>query len=369
MQSFPYLRRIRGIRIRLHYTWALAIALITAIMVTQFAEAYSLWQKVALGLITSLLFLLSMSLRSFALSSIAVSRGIPIKNISLFVFGGEAEINERATRPVIEVLIAVAGLLGTLVLCGLFYGIYAILFNSGSEVVYVVFEWLSYIFFMLFLFHLIPSYPLDGGRLLRALLWRLKSDHNRSIRITSILGTVCGWLLVAGGITWVITEQQWLNGLVVGGVGWVLQAAATQSRRRAARREVLQKVKIQDVMSREQILIASQATVSQLINECILATGQNYCLIADGDKLQGAVTVNDAKKVPKKHRGSHVQKIMMPASEISVAHPQESAASALGVMDEQGIDHMPVLEDDKIVGIISREKLASLAKIRRKLGF
>lgn len=367
MARLPRLGRVLGIRISLHYTWILAFALITAIMVTQFPEAYPLWQRVALGVVTSLLFLIAVSVRSLIISFIAISRGIPVKRITLFVFGGGAEISKEATRPIIEVLLAATGLLTTLLLCGIFYGIYAILFNAGGTMFYVIIQWLSYIFFMLFLFHLIPGFPLDGGRLLRAFLWEISGNHDGSIRITSIMGWAIGWLLIAGGVLLLISEQQWFNGLAIAGTGWVLQSAAAQSRRRAALRQSLQAVKTQDIMSRESALINSQTTIGQLIHNYILATGQNYCIIADEYELKGVVTVDDAKRVPKKHRSAHVGKIMIPATELITAHPHQSAASVLGLMDEQGVDNMPVVEENRVVGIISRQSLTQLAQIRGKL--
>ncbi|GAI69897.1 unnamed protein product [marine sediment metagenome] len=108
MESLPKTGRIFGVSIRLHHTWVLAFALITAIMVTQFPEALPLWQRVILGLVTGLLFLISVSIRSFIISLVAINRGIPIKRITLFVFGGGAEISKEATRPILELLIAVS---------------------------------------------------------------------------------------------------------------------------------------------------------------------------------------------------------------------------------------------------------------------
>ncbi len=364
----PKAGRILGINIRLHYTWVLAFALITAIMVTQFPEALPLWQRVVLGLVTSLIFLIAVSIRSFIISLVAIKRGITVKRITLFVFGGGAEISQEATHPILELLIAVTGLLSTLLLCGVFYGVYAILFNTSSTVAYVVIQWISYIFFMLFLFHLIPGFPLDGGIMLRALIWKLSGNYDRATRITSLIGWTIGLLTIAGGILLLITEQQWFNGLTLIGAGWVLQSAAGQSRRRAILRQALQPVKAEDIMTRECPLISTQATVSQLIRDYTLATGQRYCLIVDGDKLEGAVTLENVKRVRKKHRGAHLDKIMTPTSELKLAHPQQSAASVLGQMDEQWVDYMPVVEDGRIIGIVSRESLERLAQARNELG-
>ena len=263
MDGLPKMGRIFGVSVRLHYTWVLAFALITAIMVTQFPEALPLWQRIVLGLITSLLFLIAVSIRSFIISLVAINRGVTVKRITLFVFGGSTEISEETTHPILELLIAATGLLAALLLCGVFYGIYAILFSTGSEVVYVVIQWLSYIFFMLFLFHLIPAFPLDAGMMLRALLWKVSGDYDRATSITSLIGWAIGWLSIAGGILLLILEQEWFNGLTLVGVGWVLQSAATRSRRRALIREALQPVKAEDIMTRECSFISIQSTVSR----------------------------------------------------------------------------------------------------------
>jgi Zn-dependent protease/CBS domain-containing protein len=367
MDGLPKMGRIFGVSIRLHYTWVLAFALITAIMVTQFPEALPLWQRIVLGLITSLLFLIAVSIRSFVISLVAINRGISVKRINLFVFGGSAEISQESTHPLLELLIAATGLLATLLLCGIFYVIYAILFNTGSEVTYVVIQWLSYIFFMLFLFHLVPGFPLDMGIILRALVWKLTDNYDRATRITSLIGWTIGWLSIAGGILLLILEQQWFNGLTLVGVGWVLQSAASQSRRRAIRRQALQPVKTENIMTREFPLISIQATVGQLLHDYVLASGQRYCLIVDGDKLEGVVTIENVKRVRKRHHGAHIGKIMTPISELKLAHPKQSAASVLGQMDEQWVDHMPVVDNDQIIGIVSRESLERLAKTRNEL--
>jgi Zn-dependent protease len=367
MDGLPKMGRIFGVSVRLHYTWVLAFALITAIMVTQFPEALPLWQRTVLGLITSLLFMVAVSIRSFVISLVAINRGLSVKRITLFVFGGSTEISRESTHPILELLIAATGLLTTLVLCGIFYAIYAIFFNTGSDVAYVLIQWLSYIFFMLFLFHLVPAFPLDMGIVLRALLWKLTGDYDRSTRITSFIGWAIGWLTIAGGILLLITEQQWLNGLTLMGVGWVLQSAASKSRRRAIQRQALQAVKTEDIMTRECPLISIEATVGQILHDYILASGQRYCLIVDGDQLEGVVTIENVKRLPKRRRGSRLDKIMTPVSELKLAHPQQSAANVLGQMDEQWVDHMPVVEDDKIIGIVSRESLERLAKTRNEL--
>jgi len=368
MRGFPKLGRIFGVSIRLHYTWALALALITALMVTQFAETYPLWQRISLGIATSLLFFAFASIREFIISLTAISRGIPVKRTTLFVFGGVPQISKESTRPILELLMAATGLLSTLVIAGVFYIIYGVFVNAGSTVIAGLIQWLAYIYFILFLFHFIPGFPLDGGRILRALLWKMTGNYERATLIASWSGWFIGLLCIASGILLLIAERQWFNGPVLVGAGWVLLAAAARSRRQAVLLEALKKIKTQDIMTREYSLASPKLTISQLIHDYILVSGQRYFAVADDGKLQGIVTMSDIKRVPKKHRGSHIDKIMIPPSELKTAHPQQSAASLLGQMDELGIDQMPVLEEDKVVGIVSRDSLIRFAQTRAELG-
>jgi predicted transcriptional regulator len=132
-------------------------------------------------------------------------------------------------------------------------------------------------------------------------------------------------------------------------------------------RKALQPVRTEDIMIRECPIVSIQDTVSHLISDHILTTGQRYCLIVDGDKLEGAVTIENVKRLPKRHRDSRLAKVMTPVSQLKLAYPRQSAASVLGQMDEQWVDYMPVLENDRIVGIISRESLEHLAQTRNEL--
>lgn len=369
MRSLPNLGRIFGVSIRLHYTWPVAFVLITAMVVTQFPEAYPLWQRITLGIAASLLFFISVSVREFVISLTAISRGIPVKSITLFVFGGVSQISKEATLPILELLVAVAGLLSSLVIAGVFYGIYAVLVNTGSIVIAGLIQWLAFIYFMLFLFHFIPGFPLDGGRVLRALLWKVIGDYERATLIASWTGWGIGLLCIVGGILLLIVERQWFNGLVLAGMGWALLTAAAQSRRQAVLHEALQSIIVQDLMTKEYPLITPQLSLGQLVRDYIIVTGRRYFVVVDGVKLLGIVTMRNIKSIPKKRWDStRIGQIMTPASELKTAHPQQPAASLLEQMDELGINQMPVLEEDKVIGIVARDSLIHLAKTRAKLG-
>ncbi len=233
MRSAPNLGRILGVRIRLHYTWFAAIILITAAVVTQFSTAYPLWQRIMLGVAASFLFFITLTIRELVLSFIATSKGIPVESVTLFVFGGVPQIAKEATSPILELLSAVVGLLSNLIIAGIFYVVYLIMAHGGNIIIDVLVQWLAFIFFMLALFHFIPAFPLDGGRVLRALLWKATDNYERVTRIASWTGWSVGLIFTIGGILIIIFTQQWFVGILLAFPGLVLQNAATQSRRQA----------------------------------------------------------------------------------------------------------------------------------------
>jgi len=364
------LNRMLGVRLRLHPTWAGAFILIIAMMVTQFPEAYPLWQRIILGVAASLLFFIAVGSREVILNFLALNRGIKVQRVTLFAIGGLPQIPKGDTRPLLELLMVTAGLLLNLIIAGIFYSIHSALVNTTHVIIDGIILWTAYLYFLLALFHFIPVFPLDGGRLLRTLLWKLTGDYDRSTNIASWAGQGLGLLLIAYGILLLVLSQQWFNGLTLIFVGWVLYLAAVQSRRQTALREALQHIAARDMISGESpIIITPQFTVGQLVRDCILVTGQRYFVVAEEGKLRGVVTTRDIKKVPKKRWNStKISRVMTPARRLKTADAQQSAASLLELMDELGIKRMPVLENDKVIGVISQDNLNRLKKTRVELG-
>jgi len=369
MRVIPYLGRILRLRLRIHRSWSLAVILITATVVTQFPVAYPFWQRIVLGIAASFLFFIAVSIRETVLSSLAISRGIPVKRVSLFIFGGVFQVAKEDTHPVLELLLAATGLLTNLIIAGVFYGVHSVLVNTGSVLIDGLVLWLAFLYFMLALFHFVPVFPLDGGRLLRLLLWKVTGDYDRATRIASWAGEGMGLLFIAGGILVLILSRQWFNGLVLILIGWVLQIAAIHSRRQALRREALQGLTARDVIARDYPIISQELSLGQLVRDYILVTGQRYFAVADGVKLEGVVSMRNIKPIPKERWDSTpVGEIMTPASELKTAQAEQPASSLLEQMDELGIDCMPVLEQDKVIGIVVQDNLRHLVRTRAELG-
>jgi len=364
----PKIGQIFRVRIQLHYTWIIAFILAAAIVVTQFSEAYPLWQRVLLGIAAGLLFLLSISIREFILRLLAVSKGIPVRRITLYILGGVPKLSTEIVSPSIDLLVAVAGLATNIFIVVLLWSAYLLLMTAGSVTIAGLIQWLAYFYFLLMIFHFIPGFPLDAGRILRAILWKTTDDYNRATRITSWIGWGIGLIFFIGGILLTIYTQQWFTGLLIVLTGWVMLSAATMSLRQAVLNEALQQTTASDMMSKEYPVVTQQTTITQLVKDKIMVTGRRYFIVAEDTELQGTVTIKEIKSISKERWDSTaVESIMTPASKVRTAHLYQSAANLLEQMDDAGIDYMPVLEDGAITGIVSRDSLESLGRTRREL--
>lgn len=367
MRGEPYLGHVLRSRIRLHYTWFLAFLLIIVIVATQYPEAYFLWRRLLLGVAASLLFWAAISIRQVALS-LVLWRRMPLGNVTLFVFGGVPAIPKEATKPVLELLLGVAGLLSTVIVVVLLYVVFTVLVISGSVIISGLVQWLTFITIMLTLFQLVPVFPLDGGRILRAVLWRASGSYERATRITCGLGQALGVLMIGGGITLIAIGQEWFTGLTLAFVGWVLYIAAGQSSRRVLVREALKDVTARDVMSREYAAVRPGASVGEVVREHVLLSGQSHFVVADDAGWRGCVTLTDIKSVPRDRRDStRIAEIVRPANKEEAAQAGEAAAALYDRMDGQRISHMVVLEGKRVVGLVTQDSLVRLAKTRDEL--
>lgn len=232
------LGRLFGIQIRIHFSWFIIFALVTVFLVT---PDYGKWFYWVIGIITSLLFFASVLAHELAHSLVGRANGIPIKSITLFIFGGVAEMTREATRPGDEFKMAVAGPVCSLVIGGLF-GLLWFFTPNLTEPVALMILWLAVMNGAVAVFNLIPGFPLDGGRVFRSVLWRITGNYGRSTRIATRLGQAIGYLFILSGISIVILRPfglSWFEGIWIAFIGWFLASAATASYRQLHREEAL----------------------------------------------------------------------------------------------------------------------------------
>jgi predicted transcriptional regulator len=226
-------------------------------------------------------------------------------------------------------------------------------------------QWLAYISFLLFLLHLLPAFPLDGGQILRLALWRSTGDYFKATDIASWTGWAIGLFFIFAGVLVFIVTQEWIISLLLIIIGWTLVIAAGYTRREINTHWLLQNVTAKDIMTLEYPAMPQKMSLGQLVREHILLRGWPYVLVVDGTKLKGILTLKQVKAVPgNRWNNTVIGDVMTPCDQIGTAHPQQSADILFEEMYRRGVDYMPVLEDDNLVGVVNRVALTSLIKTR-----
>lgn len=372
--------KLFGIQFRLHYTWFIIFLLVTVSLSWQyFPFAYPdrgqllYW---VLGIITSLLFFASVVAHELAHSLVARINGIPVKSITLFIFGGVAQMAREAARPGAELKMAVAGPACSLVIGGLFYLL--LLRTQGViEPIAALAEWLFIINIALAVFNLIPGFPLDGGRVFRSLMWHFTGSYKRSTQIAVWVGRGVGYSFIGIGIIVAILSLSglapfglgWFSGLWLAFIGWFLENAASASYRQSQWRESLHAFTVSQVMTSDCPVVPSNVTVNQLVQRYLFPSGHHLFWVADGGKLEGILILHNIKSVPQQSWDvTQVKEIMTPIDKLKVAHPNQDALSVLEQMDETDINQMLVVSEGKVIGLIARDNLIRFLRLRSELG-
>jgi len=367
------LGKIFGIQFRLHYTWFVIFLLITVSLSWQyFPFVYPDWNTLTywvIGILTSILFFTSVVAHELAHSLVGRANGIPVKSITLFIFGGIAHMAREAARHGAELKMAAAGPISSLVIGGLFFLLHLLIQGINEPVAAMAF-WLARINVVLAVFNLIPGFPLDGGRVLRALLWRFSGDYKRSTRIAVRVGRGVAYLFILGGLLIIfLVPQQWFSGLWLAFIGWFLDTTASASYRQAQWQGALQGLTASEMMTSDCPVVPSNITISRLVQEYIFTSGHRCFLVTDEGELKGILTLRNIQSVAQSNwEVTPVGNVMTPVEKLRIAHPDQDVLSVLGQMDEANINQMPVVSEGRIVGLITRDNLIRLFHTRSKLG-
>ncbi len=360
--------RILGIPILVNWSWLVVFALITIMFAGQFSSDHPHWttaEQWSLGALTSLLFFGSVLFHELGHSRVAQHYKIPVLSITLFIFGGVAQIARDCEGPIEEFNVAIAGPVASALLAGLFYGI-SRLFAAESAISMTAY-WLFFMNGMLAVFNLVPGFPLDGGRILRAIAWARMKDYNRATHLASRSGQVIAYLLILAGIVVAIKTGYWLSGLWWVLIGWFLLTEAQRGHAQVAVRRALEGLRAADVMSAELPTIDRSLSLEDYLGE-VLRTGRRCHLVLGNNELVGLITPRNAGAAPRDEWAhTSIQAVMQPRDRIEWAQADESALRILERMRLKDVNQMPVLQDQQIVGMVSREGMLRVIQTRLQL--
>jgi Zn-dependent protease/CBS domain-containing protein len=363
------LTTFRGIEVGVHYSWLIIFVLITFSLTARFASAHPQWtlaEHYAVGIATSLLFFVSILLHELAHSFVALAKGIPVRSITLFVFGGVAQIGREPDRPMTEFQIAIAGPL-TSALLAVGFGAVEYLAGDQFERLSALAGWLSSINLMLAAFNLVPGFPLDGGRIFRAVLWHMTGSLTKATRIAAGTGQGVGYAIIFLGI-WTGFSVNWFNGLWLAFIGWFLMNAAQESVVQVSIRSALSGLRAEDVMSRDCPAVPGRISLAELVRDHVLRTGQRCFTVTDGNRLEGLVTLHQIKAVPQE-RWPQVSagEVMTPVSQVRVVAPDKLLIEVLRILEGQDVNQVPVVAGDRLVGMITRDHLLRVLAAKMEL--
>ena len=361
--------RLFGINIRIDWSWLLILVLVTWNLSSAFSQVHPDWGTpftIGMGIVAALVFFLSVLLHELAHSLVAKSQGISVNSITLYLFGGAANIREEPKSPGSEFLMAFGGPVTSLVIG------FALLLIAGfgiqpQNIVEVqpmqaledlnafrtLAVWLGSINVFLAIFNLIPGFPLDGGRILRSMLWAIVEDLKKATRWASYIGQALAWGLIIIGVGMVfginvpIVGQGLVSGVWLVLIGWFLNNAARRSYQQLVIRDVLEDVPVKKMTKRDPKTVPGHISVERLIKDYIMQTDDQAFPVVEAGNLIGIVTLDDVRRVPSDARSiKTVADIMTHSEDLITLNPNDGAQEALKAISQNAIRQVVILDHE-----------------------
>ncbi len=357
---------VMGIPVRVHFSWLIVFGLITWSLSTAYfpraAPELSELSYWAGGLLAALLLFISVAFHELSHSLIAKRYKLPISSITLFIFGGVSQMKGEPPTPEAERTIALAGPLSSFFLSLLFFLIY---YGVSGPVESALFSYLSQVNLILGVFNLIPGFPMDGGRVVRAFLWKRSNDFYYATRRASVYGRNIALFFIMFGLLSLFAGYPGALWLML--IGWFLHTAAQSSYQQASLQEILRGVRVEDVMIKDLVTIPSQANLEEAVNDYFLKYGYGGFPVMDEGKFLGFVTLKEIKNVPKAQwRNVAVAGVAVARDRRWEISKKDQVMKALETMINEDKGRLAVTEKGDIVGLITRNGIASYVQIMGK---
>jgi Zn-dependent protease/CBS domain-containing protein len=364
------LGRVLGIPIGLDYSWFLIFGLLTwSLAVSYFPREFSEWPPALcwlMGAVTAIMLFVSVLLHELGHSVVALRFKVPVRSITLFVFGGVAQIGAEPPNARGEFLIAIAGPVVSFLLAALFTIAKPLV--GPVEPVWAVTKYLAYINFALAMFNLVPGFPLDGGRVFRAIVWAVTRDFRRATLTAANVGRLFGFLFIFVGV-WRVLRGDVAGGLWIAFIGWFLDSAASSQVQQVHLQGVLSGHTVSQAMGRKCTEVPADLTLQRLIEDYVLTSGERTFLVNRGDQTVGLMTLHRIQAVPRTEWSTTTAaQVMLPLDGLRVIQPSAGLWTALQLMDRNGVNQLPVVGNGRVVGMLAREDVISFLRTLQELG-
>ena len=374
MKAQVKLGRIAGISIGLNYSWFIIALLIALSLAQHFRTAAPGWSSTIVWIsaaVTALLFFLTLLLHELAHSLVAKTRGLRVSAITLFALGGVSQIETEASDAKSEFWIAISGpLMSVAIGLALLGAARTSAWVPGTEpstAATSVLVWLGYINLTLAVFNMIPGYPLDGGRVLRAVVWWITGNADRSTRVAAQVGQAIALVFILLGLFRFFVGANF-GGLWLAFIGWFLLDASRSSYAQIEVVAGLGNRRVADIMERDYVTVEGHISLEDLVDEFVLRTGRRCFIVVDNDRVSGLITTHEIKQVTRdRWPQTTVKSVMRPISQVRTVGPQTPALQALQLMGREDMNQLPVISDGHLQGVITRGHLLRLLSAQAEL--
>jgi Zn-dependent protease/CBS domain-containing protein len=360
--------KIRGIGVAIHPSWLLILAfLVYALSDGLFPDQYDGWSTAAywvVGTISAFLLFFTVLVHELAHAFVAVHRGIEVPRITLFIFGGVSELTQQPRSAGEEFQIAAAGPITSLIIAGVCAILWVVL---PGEKVQATFLYLSGVNLLLGVFNIIPGFPLDGGRVFRSIAWKRTRNFRRATRIASGAGEMVAWTIIIVGF-FLLLGGFIFNGLWLLLIGWFLLSAARSELSNLQFEAVLSGLRARDLMHSEFSTVSPGLHLQAVVDEYMIPRGDRAVVVANGDSVAGILTVSDLRRVPREQwTNTPAQRLMTPREEVITVAADSSALDVLTIVSQRRLNQVPVLEDGRMIGLITRRELLDRVQLAEAL--
>jgi Zn-dependent protease/predicted transcriptional regulator len=383
--------KIFGIDLHIDWSWLLIFGLVSWSLASSFGQMHTEWSSQTqwgIALLAALLFFISVLAHELAHSLVAKARGVPVRNITLFMFGGVSNIQKEPNSPLGELLITIVGPLTSFLL-----GFVFLILGTGNialsnvnimnattmlselEPVNTILLWLGSVNILVGLFNLIPGFPLDGGRIVRSILWGITDNLQKATRWATWLGQAVAWAIIFAGMSMLFGMRipflgsGFINGIWLIFIGWFLQNAAAQSYRKVVVQDILEDIPVKRMMYSEVPAVPAGINVDDLIDNYFMQSDNRAFVVYDDDTMVGLVTIEDVRKVSADSRKqTAVRDVMTPSKKMVVVAPDEEASEAFYRLQSEDLRQLPVVQENKIVGLLRRKDIVRWLQFQSQLG-
>ncbi len=359
--------RIFGISIDLDYSWFLIVGLLAWMLAASYyPQEFPGWaasEYWVMGFVTAVLLFASVLIHELAHSLAAQHYGLPVPRITLFLFGGVSQLAAEPPSPVAEFWITLVGPLTSLALAALCWELEPLF--APSHPLFALAEYLALLNLVLAIFNLIPGFPLDGGRIFRAIVWRVTGNYHRATVTAGIAGRFFGFLLIFIGV-WQAFTSDLIGGIWIAFIGWYLESAAGSQLQQESLKNLLGGHRVADAMRRDFLQVPADATLQDLVDRYLLPAKARCVIVTKPGGAAGMATLAAIREVPR-HAwpATLASNIMVPFQKLETTQPNAVLWSALEKMGRDGVNQLPVVDGNGIVGMLSREDIVHYLGVLR----